>query len=119
MEGHDIPAVGRGADVTIGPGSDGSYIALGVAADLESRTLAVRLMSSDDGRESDEVIASLDWSPGASLSIPFEFSVEGTGTVVRVNGRDIRFGIGSDATSEVRFGCTGGSFLFSGLETSP
>lgn len=118
MEGHDIPAVGRGADVMIGRRSDGTHITLGVGADLEGRTLSVGLASDDDGRESDEVIASLDWSPGSAVSIPFEFSVERTKTVVRVYGREIRFGIGSDPNSEVRFGCSGGTFDFYELEIS-
>jgi hypothetical protein len=118
MDGHDIPAVGRGADVMIGRRSDGSYMTLGVGADLEGRVLTIRLVSEDEGRESDEDIASLDWSPGSQVSIPFEFSVERTKTVVRVYGREFRFGIGSDPHSEVRFGCSGGAFDFYELEIS-
>ena len=118
MNGHDIAAVGRGADVMIGRRSDGTHISLGISADLEGRTLAVGLISEDDGRQSDDLIASLDWSPGSAVSIPFEFSITRTKTVVRVHGREFRFGIGSDPNSEVRFGCSGGSFQFYDLEIS-
>lgn len=118
MDGHDMPKVGRDAHVMLGRRSDGTYISLGISADLEGRTLAVGLISEDDDRQSDELIANLDWSPGSAVSIPFEFSVERTKTVVRVHGREFRFGIGSDPNSEVRFGCSGGSFQFYDLEIS-
>ena len=119
MDGHDIPDVGREAHVMLGRRSDNTHIMLGVGADLEGRTLSVGLSSDDDGRESDEVVASLDWSPGSAVSIPFELSVEKTKTIVRVQGREFRFGIGSDPNSEVRFGCSGGTFDFYELEISP
>ncbi len=118
MDGHDMPAVDRGAHVMIGWRSDGTYISLGISADLEGQKLAVGLISEDDDRQSDELVASLGWTPGSAVSIPFEFSVTRTKTVVRVQGREFRFGIGSDPNSEVRFGCKGGTFDFYELEIS-
>lgn len=118
MDGHDILAVGRGADVMIGRRSDQTYMTLGVGAELKGQTLVVRLVSAHDGLESDEAIASLEWSPGSQISIPFEFFVEKTQTIMRVQSREFRFEIGSDPNSEVRFGCTGGTFDFYELEIS-
>lgn len=116
MDGHNIPSIGRGADVAISRPSEQVYLTFGVAADVEGRRLSVRAASDNEGRESVETVASLDWQPGARVSIPFEVAVEAERVSLRIGTRDIRFDIALGSGSEVRFGCEGGTFRFTDLE---
>jgi hypothetical protein len=109
----------QGASVTVGNTDENFHVILGISAGPDGRTLEVGLASLRDGRIRTELSMTVAWQSHAGISIPFEFTIRPEEMVIRVDdAREIRLHESPELPSEIRFGCSGGEFLFSNIEIS-
>jgi hypothetical protein len=123
MDGNNIPPTGRGASVSIGSRASANYVILGISAEPGAvGRVGVGVGFSGEGAPgTDPVGGEWDVMPLTPdelgrVSVPFELTADAEGVTGVVDGRRRRFEVPIGTEGEIRVGCTGGDFLFRGLD---